>query len=139
MATFKVVQPYTSPLLLQITVPSNVQAIVRRISVQGIGSSGKASRIYVYRPSVPGTGTGTVLPVDRASGTSLVTGITSFASVPSLPLYNLISRLLPISVEWSAGDMPILVQGGSLVLFQDCENGYGAEGEIEWEESMVNY
>lgn len=138
MATYKVVQPYVAPLLLQLTVPSNIQAVIKRIAVNGVGSTGKSSRIYVYRPSVPGTGTGTAIALDRASGSSACTAITSFASVPSLPLYQLIARLLPITIEWG-GDPPIVVQGGSLVVFQDCQNGYGASAELEWEESPADY
>lgn len=138
MATYKVVQPYVAPLLLQLTVPAGIKAVIRRIAVNGIGSSGKSSRIYVYRPSVPGTGTGTAIALNRASAASSCTAITSFASVPSLPLYQLLARLLPITIEWG-GDPPIVVQNGSLVVFQDCQNGYGASAELEWEESPADY
>lgn len=137
MATYKVIQPYVAPLLIQLTVPSNIRAVIRRVSVNGVGTTGQCSRIYVYRPSTPGTGTGTALPVDRASASSACTAITSFSSVPSLPLYTLASRVLPICVEW-AGEPPIVVQGGSIVIFQDCQSGYGAEGELEWEESPTD-
>lgn len=90
----------------------------------------------MYVPSSPGLGSGTIKKIDRASPNSACTGITSFTSVPSLPLYTLFTGLvLPINVEWSG---EITLNGNSLVVFQDCQSGYGAGAEIEWEEAPAS-
>lgn len=136
MSTYKVEQPFVAPLLVQLTVPSGTIATVKRIAIMGRGTTGKASRVYVYYPSVPGSGSGTINKIDRASPNSQCTVVTSFASVPSLPLYTLFTNpVLPMVLEWSG---EITLNGGSLVVFQDCQSGYGTGAEIEWEESPAN-
>jgi hypothetical protein len=125
-----------SPLEIQLSADATHPLYVVGFSAMGENASGSASKPVLTRPSSPGVGTGSALPLSPSSPTASGSLVTSFSSPPSLPSVNVGAFNLPLRLRWMAspGQEVVLGVSGSLLLYAYASGGHTWSGELLWEE-----
>lgn len=124
-----------APLQIQLTATS-IPIFVTGFYACGESGSGSASRPVLSRPSTPGTGSGTAIPLSVSAPAATATVITLFSTGPTLPVVNSGAFNLPMRVVWNAAPKQEFVLGlaGSGLLYADASAGHTWSGELCWEE-----
>lgn len=123
-----------APFQIQLTAPSGRRISLLQVLISGDNSSGSASWPVISRPSTPGSGTGTGLPLD-GTGSPASTVVTSFAVSPSTPTAPTGSFNLPYTHRKTFAPGMVVVEGGeSILVYAAASGGQTLSGSIIWEE-----
>ena len=139
MASFRANVSGAAPLRIQLTAPAGETVRIRAFTAGGDNTAGNAGRPVLFRPSSPGTGTGTGLAIDGTGVSPTSTVVTSFSVVPTDPTANVGAFNLPmeVHVRFPIAEAPMLEAGGTLVLYAGASGGHTWSGELEWEEGVA--